>query len=74
MVRNLVNLGVLLLIALLLFIFYPQAYSWFGLLPGDINFRGENMRVFLPLSSLLFLSVVLTLILALVDRVQRGRN
>ena len=44
------------------------ALSWFGRLPGDIRIRGENTRVFIPLTSMLVVSVVLSLVLNLVRR------
>jgi hypothetical protein len=42
--------------------------SWFGRLPGDLRFEGEHTRVYLPITSMLLVSVVLTLVLNLVRR------
>jgi len=42
--------------------------SWFGRLPGDLRFEGENTRVYVPLASGLLLSVVLSLLLYLFRR------
>jgi uncharacterized membrane protein len=44
------------------------ALSWFGRLPGDINIRGEHTRVFIPITSMLLVSLALTLILNVVRR------
>jgi hypothetical protein len=44
------------------------AFSWFGRLPGDIRFEGERTRVYVPLVSMLLLSVVLSLLLSLLRR------
>lgn len=41
------------------------AFSWFGRLPGDLRFEGERTRVYVPLVSMLLLSLVLTLLLNL---------
>ena len=47
---------------------YSGALSWFGRLPGDIRYEGNNTRVYFPLTSLLLLSLVLSLLGYLVRR------
>jgi hypothetical protein len=42
--------------------------SWFGRLPGDLRMEGERSRVFVPITSMILVSVVLTLILNVVLR------
>ena len=37
--------------------------NWFGNLPGDIRYRGEHTFVFMPVTSMLLLSVLFSLIL-----------
>lgn len=44
------------------------ALGWFGRLPGDLRFGGGNVRVFVPFASMLLLSVVLSLVAALLRR------
>lgn len=66
MARLLVTLGIVLLAAGILLYLFPRALSWFGSLPGDINIRRGNTRVFIPITSMLLVSVGLTLILNLV--------
>lgn len=46
----------------------PWTLSWFGTLPGDIRYRGENTTVFIPLASMLLVSIVLSLAVALFRR------
>lgn len=41
------------------------AFSWFGRLPGDIRIEGERSRIFVPIVSMLVISVVLTVLLNL---------
>lgn len=53
--------------------FAPGLFSWFGHLPGDINIEGENSRVFIPITSMIIISVVLTVIVNLVGWVLRDR-
>ena len=42
--------------------------SWFGRLPGDIRYQGENTRVFVPITSMILASVVLTVLVNLFRR------
>ena len=46
------------------------ALGWFGNLPGDLRFERGNgsVRVYIPLASMLVVSVVLSLLLALMRR------
>ncbi len=56
---------VLILLGVLIF---SGALGWFGRLPGDIRIEGENTRVYIPLVSMLILSVVLSLLFTLLRR------
>jgi hypothetical protein len=49
---------------------WSGALSWFGRLPGDIRIEREGMRVYIPLVSMLLLSVLLSLILYLFNRLR----
>ena len=51
---------------------FPSLFSWFGNLPGDIRYETENTRVFIPLVSMLVVSVVATVILNFLARWFRG--
>jgi NAD/NADP transhydrogenase beta subunit len=62
----LIALGVgLILIGLL---FWSGSMSWFGRLPGDIRIEREPVRIYVPIVSMLLVSVVVSLVLYLVRR------
>jgi uncharacterized membrane protein len=44
------------------------ALSWFGRLPGDIRIENENSRVFIPITSMIIVSIVGSLLLGLIRR------
>ena len=44
------------------------ALSWFGRLPGDIRIERGSTRVYIPITSMLLVSLVLSLVSALVRR------
>ena len=47
---------------------YAGALSWFGRLPGDIRYESDNVRVYVPIVSMLIVSVVVSLLLYLLRR------
>ncbi len=47
---------------------YSGGLNWFGRLPGDIRYEGENTRVYFPLVSMLLLSLVLSLLFYLIRK------
>lgn len=55
----LVVIGVLAWIGLL---------SWFGRMPGDIRIVRDNVHVYVPIASMILVSVVVSLVLWLVNR------
>jgi len=42
--------------------------DWFGRLPGDIRIEGENTRVFIPITSMVIISVVVSVVFQIVRR------
>ncbi len=59
----------LLLVGIGLVVQYaPWAVSWFGKLPGDIRIEGEKSRVFIPITSMIIVSLALTIIINLLRR------
>lgn len=44
------------------------AFSWFGQLPGDIRIENDDTRVYIPLVSMLIVSIVLTVVVNLISR------
>ena len=49
-------------------LFAVGALGWFGRLPGDISYSGDNVRVFVPITTMLLLSVGLSLALWIASR------
>ena len=47
---------------------YSGGLGWFGRLPGDIRFGSERTRVYLPLTSMLLVSLAISLIAYLLRR------
>jgi DUF2905 family protein len=50
------------------FLIYSGGLNWFGRLPGDIRYEGEHTRVYIPLVSMLLVSLALNLVFYLIRR------
>lgn len=50
---------------------WSGALSWFGRLPGDIRLGGDRTRVYIPLTSGIIISVVLTVLANILVRLLR---
>jgi len=47
---------------------WSGALSWFGRLPGDIRVERDSVHVYVPIASMLIVSVALSLVFYLVRR------
>jgi hypothetical protein len=57
-------IGVVILVAV-------RFFPWLGHLPGDIRYEGENFNLYIPLGTMILISVVGTLLLNIVIRIFR---
>lgn len=60
--------GIVLVLIGLAVSYAPWLVNWFGKLPGDIRIQNEKSFVFIPIVSMLIVSVILTLIINLFFR------
>lgn len=65
MSKLLVVLGLILITVGVLLHFLPGLFAWFGKLPGDIRIANGNTFVFIPLTSMIIISIILTLVVNL---------
>lgn len=54
--------GIILIVTGLILYFAPTLINWFGKLPGDIRIEKENSKVFIPITSMIIISILLTII------------
>jgi hypothetical protein len=48
--------------------FFGDKLHWIGRLPGDIRVERENVRFYFPITTMILLSLLLTLIVNLIKR------
>jgi hypothetical protein len=68
MARWIMIAGAILLVLGAIMHLAPWLFSWFGKLPGDIRIESERVKVFIPITSMIILSVVLTIIVNIFKR------
>lgn len=68
MARWLMIAGMLIFAVGAILHFAPWALNWFGKLPGDIRTETEKGKIFIPITSMIIVSLVLTLILNIFKR------
>ncbi|MGD0960507.1 MAG: DUF2905 domain-containing protein [Methylomonas sp.] len=66
--KILIALGGFLLLTGLVITYLPQMLNWFGKLPGDIEIRNEHSYIFIPITSMIIISLVITLVINLFFR------
>ena len=66
--KILIIVGGVLVIAGLIIYFAGDKLSWLGHLPGDINIVRDNVKIFIPVTTMILLSVLLSLILYLIRK------
>lgn len=69
--KLLVVVGGLLVAVGLVVILLGKSHLPLGRLPGDIVYRGKNSVFYFPLATSILISVVLTIVLALISRFRR---
>ena len=66
--KTLMLIGLALFILGLLLDHSPKLFAWFGRLPGDIRSVDENRFIFFPVTSMILISLLLTLLFNLFFR------
>ena len=68
LVRILFIAGSLLIIAGIILLIAGNKLQWLGHLPGDIRIEKENLRIYIPITTMIILSIVVSVVVFLVKR------
>ena len=66
--KTITLIGLALVLIGLAMTYAPWLVNWFGRLPGDIRIQNEKSFVFIPIASMLIVSIILTVIINLFFR------
>jgi hypothetical protein len=69
--RLLIIIGLVIAFAGLLVVLAARFFPWFGNLPGDFRYEGENFKIFFPLGTMILVSILGTILLNLLLRIFR---
>lgn len=61
--KLLITAGIITVLIGLVMTYTPNLFSWFGRLPFDIRIENEHNSVFIPITSMLIISLVLSLLM-----------
>lgn len=68
MARTLILLGIVLVAIGALYAAVPGLFGWFGRLPGDLRIETKSGAVFVPFTSMILVSLLLTFVLNVLFR------
>jgi uncharacterized protein HemY len=66
--KLLIILGILAVVSGLVLMFSGDKLKWLGRLPGDIRIQRENFRFYAPITTMLLISVILSLVLYIIGK------
>lgn len=66
--KILIITGIIMVLSGLILYFAGNRLNWLGHLPGDINIVKDNMRIFIPVTTMILLSAIVSLILYLIRK------
>ncbi len=66
--KTIVGIGATLIIIGLLVWFAGDKLNWFGRLPGDIRIERPGFSCFFPITTMIIVSIVLSILLSLLSR------
>ncbi|MDQ2718552.1 MAG: DUF2905 domain-containing protein [Bacteroidota bacterium] len=60
--------GIIIICAGLLIYFFHDYFKWAGKLPGDFRIEKENFRFYFPLTTMIIVSIVITILIHIFKR------
>ena len=67
--RILIITGIILVVAGLIAYFAGDKLNWLGHLPGDIRVEKENFRLYFPITTMVIISILVSLIVAIIRKI-----
>ena len=67
--RIILLIGIMIVLAGLVIMFFGNKLSWIGNLPGDIRIERGNSRFYFPITTMILVSIGLTIIIRLFQRI-----
>ena len=69
--RMLLIIGAVILVTGAILLVGGRLFPWLGRLPGDIRYEPENVKIFIPITTMILISVVGTIVFNVLIRIFR---
>ena len=66
--KYIIGFGVLIVVVGLVIYFFHDKLHWVGRLPGDIRVERENFRFYFPITTMILVSLLITLIVNILKK------
>lgn len=66
--KLIIGIGILIVIVGVVVYFWGNKLGWIGHLPGDIRIERKNFKLYFPITTMILLSVLLTLLARLYQK------
>ena len=66
--KIIIIIGVIIVLAGVFVYFFHDKLNWIGRLPGDVRIEKENFRFYFPITTMIVLSLLVTLITQIIKR------
>jgi len=66
--KIIIIIGVIIVLAGVIVYFFHDKLNWIGRLPGDVRIEKENFRFYFPITTMIALSLLVTLIAQIIKR------
>ena len=60
--------GVIIVFIGIIIYFFGDKLGWLGRLPGDIHVEKQNVKVYFPVTTMIVISIILTLLVNLIKK------
>ena len=60
--------GALIMLAGLVIYFFHDKFHWIGRLPGDIRIENKNSRFYFPITTMIILSILITIVVNIIKK------
>jgi uncharacterized membrane protein len=67
--KTLIIVGIIFILLGITFSFFKAYTGWFGNLFGDISYKTKNIHFYMPLTTMIIISVFLTIILNIISKI-----
>ena len=68
----LIGIGGFIVLAGIIIYLFGDRLGWLGHLPGDVRVEKENFRFYFPITTMIIISIVLSLLLTLLAKIFRS--